>query len=129
MSSTALFLANAVLTAPFGILGLVAPGFAFGQFGLAEMDQATKTLIRGYASACLGYACVMFQLRSTTSANDALVFASTVFNVAETLLQAHALWIKAGFNNMVWTTLLSHFFLAVWSLRSLTTRSKTNHKD
>ena len=116
MSLTNLFLANASLTIPFGVVGLVAPAFTFGQFGLVDIDVATKTLVRGYASAALGFGLVAWQLRDVPQAEHALLVASMVFNLAEAVLQSHAVASQAGFNNMVWTTLLSHGALGLWSV-------------
>ena len=130
MSLANLFLANASLTIPFGVVGLVAPAFTFAQFGLVDIDVATQTLVRGYASAALGFGVVMWQLNDVPQAEHALLMASMVFNLAEAALQSHAVMSHAGFNNMVWTTLLSHGALGLWSVYEIISRwNKKTRKE
>lgn len=126
MSSSALFLANAVMTVPFGVLGLAAPSFAFGQFGLTNIGPSTQVLIRGYAAAALGYGVLVVQLRLVPQAEWAVLWASAIFNLAETVLQGHAIRSKAGFNGMLWTTFLGHAVLGLWSVRLLLLTGKKN---
>jgi hypothetical protein len=129
MSSNALFLANAALTVPFGVLGLAEPALAFGQFGLTNMGASTRVLIRGYAAAALGYGTLVMQLRSVPQAEWAVLWASAVFNLAEMALQGHAIQSNAGFNQVIWTTFLGHAFLGVWSVRLLLTGKNTATKN
>jgi hypothetical protein len=120
MSSTNLFLANAfIATLPFAIVGLINPAFAFSQFGLVEMEPYCLTLIRGYASSCLGYGILMWKLAETPEGEFGMLLASLFFNGAETLLQGHAIRTKAGFNTMIWSTFLMHGALGIWSALNL----------
>jgi len=109
------------MTVPFGVLGLLAPAFAFAQFGLNNLDAATLVLIRGYASAALGYGVLVWKLAAVPAAEFPLLVASAIFNGAEVAVQGHAIALgaKAGFNGTIWTTFLGHGTLALWSLGAL----------
>lgn len=119
MSSSNLFSANAFLTLSFGAPGVLFPAFVFGQFGLTDLEGTTLSLIRGYAASCLGYGLAMLMLGKVVSAERGLLISSLVFNGTETMLQLHAVLVVDGFNSMIWTTLLSHAVLAVWSLKNV----------
>jgi len=118
MSTSNLFLANAVATLPFGVVGYIAPAFTFAQFGLSIEDGTPEAaLIRGYAATALGYGCMMAGLRdSQGQAQLIMVIASMLFNMAEFLLQGHAILENTGFKDMVWVTMLLHGVLAAWSV-------------
>jgi hypothetical protein len=115
MSSSQLFLANAAMTLGFAVGGYVAPVFTFAQFGL-NLGPPEAALVRGYAAACLGYGSMMLGLKDLLPAEHVMIAASTIFNVAETLLQGHAIFANTGFSNTIWATFLGHSGLAVWSL-------------
>jgi len=125
--SSLLFLLNACLTLPVGVVGLFFPGFLFSQFG-ADLDPSCKALVRGYMSTLLGYGSMMAQLRSSNHVEYEFLVASAVFNLAETVLQMHAVVSKAGFNYMIWSTISAHGVLGVWSLWNLS-RHKKNKKE
>lgn len=123
MSSSLLFLFNAVATVPVGIVGLLFPGFLFAQFGLTDIEPSSEVLIRGYMATCLSYGCIMGQLRKSEHEYELLI-ASALFNVAETMIQIHAVLSDAGFSKMIWITVTQHGILAIWTLWNLTQRSK-----
>lgn len=78
-------------------------------------------LIRGYASAALGYGMLMWQLAAVPAAEHPLQVASAIFNGAEMVSrgQAIGLGVKEGFIGTLWTTFLAHTALTLWSLRAL----------
>jgi hypothetical protein len=129
MRSSKLFLANAFLTLSFGVPGILFPSFVFGQFGLTNLEDTTLTLIRGYASACLGYGVAMLLLGKVAAVERGLLVSSLVFNGTETMLQLHAAVAVDGYNSMVYGTLLSHLVLAVWTLWNLVTGANKTNKD
>jgi hypothetical protein len=113
-----LFLANAALTIPFGIIALVAPAFTFEVFGVQNIDFALQSIIRGYGSAALGYGIIMYQSQNIPHVHHrSFLVGSIAFNITEIILQGNVtLTPNSGINNMIWTTFLSHTFLGLWSL-------------
>jgi hypothetical protein len=108
-SSTILFLANAFLKLPFGLAEFFMPAFTFGQLGLVNLEESTLTLIRGYASPCLGYGCAMLKLGKVEDdvVEHGLLITSLVFNGCESVLQLHAaLLLGDAFNGMIWTSVI-----------------------
>ena len=119
-----LFVGNVCATLPFGVAAFLAPSFVFQQFGVT-LDAASQVVTRGYAAAALAYGFIMLQLRDVPEAEPTLLRASAIFNVAEVLLQGHAATAKtAGFNDMIWVTLLQHLVLGVWSVWLLLAHNK-----
>jgi hypothetical protein len=110
-------------------LALLGERVVFGQFGLTNLEDTTLTLIRGYASACLGYGVAMLLLGKVAAVERGLLVSSLVFNGTETMLQLHAAVALDGYNSMVYATLCSHFTLTAWTLWNLLTVANKTSKD
>lgn len=52
-----IFLANSLLTLPFGIIALAIPGEIFSAFGIT-LDTGGQLIARGYAATLVGYGLV-----------------------------------------------------------------------
>lgn len=111
-----LFIANAALTLPFALAGLIAPAILFGSFGL-DLDVAGQLVARGYAATLLGYGIVFLTLRDVakSSVQRALLIASAAFNLVEALVQAVA---GAGgvTSSVVWLTVTIHLVVGALSV-------------
>ncbi|MCB9749360.1 MAG: hypothetical protein H6713_05045 [Myxococcales bacterium] len=116
------FIANAALTLPFAVLGLIAPAWVFLLFGI-ELDVGGQLAARGYASTLLGYGAVYLMLRDfdTPEVVRALLVASAAFNAAETVVQTSA-GLAGTTSPVVWITVAVHAVLAVLSALELRDR-------
>jgi hypothetical protein len=110
-----LFIANAVLTLPFGVAGLIAPVAVFAGFGIA-LDSGAQLIARGYAATSIGYGCIYFLLRDNSDSGviKALLLASLLFNLIETVIQSMggAMGIASP---AVWGTVLAHAIMSLFS--------------
>ncbi len=110
-----LFLVNALLTLPFGIIALAIPGEIFSSFGVT-LDTGGQLIARGYAATLVGYGLVFWLLRANTHPEviRPLLIASAAFNAIETVIQS-----AAAFNGtvppVIWSTIIPHFILTVIS--------------
>jgi hypothetical protein len=107
-----LFLVNALLTLPFGLVALFAPAAIFAGFGLT-LDPGGALVARGYAATCLGYGVVFLLLRKTTepAVTRALLAAAVIFNLVETVIQGTAA--QAGTAQpVIWVTVGAHALTA-----------------
>lgn len=117
----AVFLLNAILVLPFGVIAMVSPGGAFQAFGIA-LDPAAYPVVRGYAAACLGYGLIMLLLRDVKDNGTAfaLLVGSLVFNALEVAIQ-----LPIGFGGAgpaIWGTIIGHGIAAAMSLYVLVRR-------
>ena len=110
-----IFLANAILSLPFGVIGLAAPGPLFANFGVS-LDTGGQLIARGYAATLIGYGLLFFLLRnaSDTPVVKALLIASVAFNLIEAIIQG-----VAGMNgvttSIIWGNVVVHGIFAVLS--------------
>jgi hypothetical protein len=117
-----LFLANCLLTLPFGIIALAIPGEIFSTFGVT-LDTGGQLIARGYAATLVGYGLVFWYLRANTSPEvlRPLLAASTAFNAIETIIQS-----AAAFNGtvppIIWSTIIPHLLLTILSAYLLLNR-------
>lgn len=111
-----LFIANAVLTLPFGIAALIAPVAVFAGFGIA-LDPGAQLIARGYAATCIGYGCIFLLLRKNKSAEvtKALLSGSILFNLIETLIQGMA-GMTGTASPGIWGTVLAHAVMTLLSV-------------
>lgn len=118
----AVFLLNAILTLPFGVIAMVSPGGAFQAFGIV-LDPVVHPVVRGYAAACLGYGLVMLLLRDVKDNGTAfaLLVGSLVFNALEVAVQL-PLALGGGASPAIWGTIVGHGIAAVMSLAALVRR-------
>lgn len=118
----AVFLINAILTLPFGVVAMVAPGAAFDGFGIA-LDPAAHPVVRGYAAACLGFGLVMLLMRDARDDGTAfaLLVGSLVFNGLEVAIQL-PLGLSGGAGPAIWGTITGHGIAALMSLAALVRR-------
>lgn len=86
-----LLLLNTLLTLPFGVAALVAPGALFGQFGL-QLDPAGTLLARGYGATLVAYGLALWLLRNATEPRTTavLLWSLVAFNAIESAIQAVA---------------------------------------
>lgn len=86
-----LLLLNTLLTLPFGVVALVAPGALFGQFGL-QLDSAGTLLARGYGATLVAYGLALWLLRNATEPRTTavLLWSLVAFNAIESAIQAVA---------------------------------------
>jgi hypothetical protein len=86
-----LFLLNALLTLPFGVVALAIPGLLFAQFGL-QLDAAGILVARGYSATLIGYGVALFLMRGTVDPRTVQVLLSSlaIFNAIESIIQSLA---------------------------------------
>jgi len=103
-----LFIINALLTIPFGILALIAPEALFLKFGM-DLPPAGVLVARGYAATLISYGLVLFLMRNTTdrSALKAFLYSMAIFNLIETIIQGIA-GTRGVANAMIWGTAVTH---------------------
>jgi hypothetical protein len=120
-----LIFGNAFLTMTFGVGAFLAPATAVEIFVFDSVNEVTKSFIRGYAAATMGYGYLMLRLGGTSSGSQrsTLLQASAMFNTMEVMLHTHAALTNDRFNNMIWVTNTMHFLLGAWSIWLLLTDS------
>ncbi len=87
----ALFVLNALLTFPFGVLALVIPSAVFAQFGL-QLNDSGELVARGYGATLVAYGVVLFLSRQATDPRSArpLLMSIVLFNAIEAVIQGIA---------------------------------------
>ena len=87
----ALFIVNALLTFPFGVLALAAPAALFAQFGL-RLDAAAALIARGYGATLVAYGVVLFLERQSADGRTvrAFLLSMALFNAIEAVIQGIA---------------------------------------
>jgi hypothetical protein len=131
-SARILFVANSIITIAFGIVTLWNPALTAQQMGFRDYDAGHLILLRGYASAALGYGMIMVLLSNVShpdSKRGGLLLASAAFNGAETIVQGHHWLVTTTTNNDqnhpnmikldVLPTLIYHGLLFLWSIMLL----------
>ena len=117
-----LFIANAVLTLPFGIVGLIIPGPVFALFGI-DLDPGGQLIARGYAATLLGYGTAFAVVRNAAADGQpttlrGLLLASALFNLAETVIPA--IGGAGGLTSaLVWVTVAAHGVIGILSVVAL----------
>jgi hypothetical protein len=86
-----LFIVNALLTFPFGVLALAAPVALFAQFGL-RLDAAAELIARGYGATLVAYGVVLFLERQSADGRTvrAFLLSMALFNSIEAVIQGVA---------------------------------------
>jgi hypothetical protein len=86
-----LFVVNALLTFPFGLLALAAPAAVFAQFGL-ELDAAGALIARGYGATLVAYGSVLYLMRHSADRRTVKPFllSMALFNAIEAVIQGVA---------------------------------------
>jgi hypothetical protein len=86
-----LFIANVLLTFPFGLLALAAPAALFAQFGL-RLDDAGQLIARGYGATLVAYGVVLFLARQSSDGRTvgAFLLSMALFNAIEAVIQGIA---------------------------------------
>ena len=86
-----LFVVNALLTFPFGVVALAAPAALFAQFGL-RLDPAGQLIARGYGATLVAYGVVLFLERQSADRRTVRVFlvSMVLFNAIEAVIQGIA---------------------------------------
>ena len=86
-----LFILNALLTLPFGVLALAAPAALFAQFGL-QLDAAGELIARGYGATLVAYGVVLYLERQSADHRTVRSFllSMVLFNSIETVIQGIA---------------------------------------
>jgi hypothetical protein len=121
VSPNNLFLGNAFVTMTFGVGAFLAPTTVVQLFVLDRVNEVTKSFIRGYAAATMGYGYLMLSLGKSEKPSSAaqcstMLQASAIFNIMEVMLQTHAALTNDRFNNMIWVTNTMHLLLGAWSV-------------
>jgi hypothetical protein len=120
-----LFIANAVLTLPFGIAGLIAPVAVFSGFGIA-LDPGAQLIARGYAATSIGYGIIFLFLRenSNPTVSKALLSASILFNLIEALIQG--IGGTAGTASpAIWGTVSAHAIMTLLGILAFLKQNKS----
>jgi hypothetical protein len=86
-----LFILNALLTFPFGVLPLATPATLFAQFGL-QLDAAGQLIARGYGATLVAYGAVLYLFRQSADGRTVRPFllSMVLFNSIEAVIQGSA---------------------------------------
>lgn len=86
-----LFVVNAILLLPFGVMALIMPEGVFAQFGVT-LDPAGALIARGYAATSVGYGLALLLARRTTDPDviRGFLVSMVVFNAIEAIIQGAA---------------------------------------
>jgi hypothetical protein len=86
-----LFVLNALLTFPFGVLALAVPAALFAQFGL-QLDAAGELIARGYGATLVAYGLVLYLERRSADRRTVRPFllSMVLFNSIEAVIQGIA---------------------------------------
>jgi len=104
---------TALLTLPFGIATLIAPGFVFAQFGMA-LDPVAQGVARGYGATALavGFAALLLRGAEERPVQRGFLIAALVFNLAELAAQG-MIWHDGLANGQILGTIGGHAIGAV----------------
>ncbi len=120
-----LFIANAILTIPFAIGGLLAPATIFAPFGIT-LDAGGVLIARGYASTLMAYGILLFMSRNTSDAKalNAFLVSMTIFNLLEFTVQLLAFLQKVAAAPIL-ATVIAHGILIILCALALTRHNKS----
>jgi hypothetical protein len=111
-----LFILNALLTFPFGVLALAAPAGLFAQFGL-QLDAAGELIARGYGATLVAYGVVLYLERQSADRRTVRSFllSMVLFNSIEAVIQGIA-GVQGIAATMIFGTVAIHVVVAVLSV-------------
>ena len=114
-----LFILNALLTFPFGVLALAAPAALFAQFGL-QLDAAGELIARGYGATLVAYGVVLYLERQSADRRTVRPFllSMVLFNSIETVIQGIA-GVQGIAATMIFGNVAIHAAVAVLSVSAL----------
>ena len=114
-----LFILNALLTLPFGVLALAAPAALFAQFGL-QLDAAGELIARGYGATLVAYGVVLYLGRQSADRRTVRPFllSMVLFNSIETVIQGIA-GVQGIAATMIFGNVAIHAVVAVFSVVAL----------
>ncbi len=115
-----LFIINAILTLPFGVLALIAPGPVFAGFGVG-LDAGGQLIARGYAATLVAYGLIYLLVRGNAEQDvkKVLLIAAAVFNLIEAVIQGLA-GADGIASSMIWGNVVTHAVVSVaclWAWR------------
>jgi hypothetical protein len=114
-----LFVVNALLTFPFGVLALLAPADLFAQFGL-QLEAGAALIARGYGATLVAYGVVVYLERGTADRRTIRPFlvSMVLFNAIEGVIQGIA-GAQGIATAMIFGTVAIHAVVAVLSFIAL----------
>ena len=114
-----LFILNAVLTFPFGVLALAAPATLFAQFGL-QLDAAGELIARGYGATLVAYGVVLCLVGQSADRRTirAFLLSMVLFNSIEAVIQSSA-GVQGIAAKMIFGNVAIHSAVAVLSVIAL----------
>ena len=114
-----LFILNALLTFPFGVLALASPAALFAQFGL-QLDAAGELIARGYGATLVAYGVVLYLERQSADRRTVRPFllSMVLFNSIETVIQGIA-GVQGIAATMIFGNVAIHSAVAVLSVIAL----------
>jgi len=103
-----LFILNAALALPFGLICLLFPMAVFTGFGLT-LDEAGRLVARGYAVTCIAYGAIFWLSRDVTDKgfSRSLLIGSILFNILEVLIQTPPA-LSGSVSPAIWVTIIAH---------------------
>jgi hypothetical protein len=112
-----LFILNAALALPFGILCLLFPMAVFTGFGLT-LDEAGQLVARGYAVTCIAYGTIFWLSRGVKDkgVSRSLLIGSILFNILEVLIQTPPA-LSGAVSPAIWVTIMAHAGVGVLSVQ------------
>jgi len=114
-----LFILNALLTFPFGVLALAAPASLFAQFGL-HLDAAGELIARGYGATLVAYGVVLYLERQSADRRTVRPFLLSIvlFNSIEAVIQG-SVGVRGIAAKMIFGNVAIHGAVAVLSVIAL----------
>lgn len=114
-----LFVLNALLTFPFGVLALAAPAPLFAGFGI-QLDAGGELIARGYGATLVAYGLVLYLERQSRDRRTvrAFLLSMALFNAIETVIQGVA-GVQGIAAPMIFGTVTIHAVVTVLSAIAL----------
>jgi hypothetical protein len=119
----------AMLSAPFGLGFLFAPGLSASMYGMVPDDAFTLLIIRYFGSGWMMFAAAAWGLRTLTDPVEQRAAASVIALGTLTGLAVTLHGLMAGsLNSLGWTSMaLYAFFVVAWSTLALRSVRTTSH--
>ena len=119
-----LFVLNALLTFPFGVLALAAPAALFAQFGL-RLDAAGELIARGYGATLVAYGLVLYLERQSADRRTVRPFllSMVLFNSIEAVIQGIA-GVQGIAATMIFGNVAIHAGVAAFSVIALSRQQR-----